>query len=220
MATNVTLRTRLADGPTPLVEGDVLTEEHADYESARLLWNGMIDKRPAAIVRCLGPEEVAVTVRFAAEHDLPLSVRGGGHNVAGTALVDDGIVIDLSHMRGRPRRRRRPGPSTSRAVQPGRTSTASRRRSGSRRQEASWSETGVAGLALSGGVSRQRRRDGMTVDNLVSAQVVLADGRHRPGERRRALRPATGPCGAAAATSASSRPSSSASTTSGPRCSP
>src|SRR5262245_23690302 len=91
---------RLADELARLVDGDVLTEQHPAYESARRVWNGMIDKRPAAIVQCLNAEDVAAAVRFATGHDLPLSVRGGGHNVAGTALVDDGIVIDLSHMRG------------------------------------------------------------------------------------------------------------------------
>jgi len=115
-------------------------------------------------------------VRAACESDLPLAVRGGGHNVAGTAVVDDGIVVDLSALR---------------AVR-----VAADRRTVSVQGGATWadvdrvttplglaapggvvSETGVAGLALSGGVSHQRRRDGMTVDNLVSAGVVLADGR-------------------------------------------
>jgi FAD/FMN-containing dehydrogenase len=176
MAANATPESLLADGLVQLVEGDVLTAEHADYESARLLWNGMIDKRPAAIVRCLGPEDVAAAVRFAAEHELPLSVRGGGHNVAGTALVDDGIVIDLSRMRGV----RVDASARTVHVQGGATwadvdgVTAPL---GLAAPGGVVSETGVAGLALSGGVSHQRRRDGMTVDNLVSAQVVLADGR-------------------------------------------
>ena len=176
MAANATHHSLLAEGLAQLVDGDVLTAEHAEYESARVVWNGMIDKRPLAIVRCAGAEDVAAAVRFAAEHDLPLSVRGGGHNVAGTALVDDGIVVDLSRMRG------------ARIDASGRTVHVE--------GGATWgdvdrvtaplglaapggvvSETGVAGLALSGGVSHQRRRDGMTVDNLVSADVVLADGR-------------------------------------------
>ena len=136
----------------------------------------MIDKRPAAIARCADAEDVATAVRFATEHGLPLAVRGGGHNVAGTAVVDDGLVIDLSAMR---------------AVRLDATGRTVHVQGG-----ATWadvddvtaplglatpggvvSETGVAGLALSGGVSHQRRRDGMTVDNLVSADVVLADGR-------------------------------------------
>jgi FAD/FMN-containing dehydrogenase len=136
----------------------------------------MIDKRPAAIARCVDAEDVATAVRFACEHGLALAVRGGGHNVAGTAVVDDGLVVDLSAMRA--------------------VCVDASGRSVHVQGGATWadvdgvtaplglaapggvvSETGVAGLALSGGVSHQRRRDGMTVDNLVSAEVVLADGR-------------------------------------------
>jgi FAD/FMN-containing dehydrogenase len=156
--------------------GDVIAPHHLEYDEARRVWNGMIDKRPAVIARCSGAADVAEAIRFAREYDLPLSVRGGGHNVAGTALVDDGVVIDLSAMRG------------VHADPAGRTVHA--------QGGATWadvdrvtaplglatpggvvSETGVAGLALGGGVSHQRRRDGMTIDNLVSAQLVLADGR-------------------------------------------
>ena len=176
MTANAALESLLVDGLAQLVDGDVLTAEHAEYESARLVWNGMIDKRPAAIVRCAGAEDVAAVVRFAAEHDLPLSVRGGGHNVAGTALVDDGIVIDLSRMRDV-----RIDPSGQTVhVQGGATWGDVDRVTaplGLAAPGGVVSETGVAGLALSGGVSHQRRRDGMTVDNLVSAEVVLADGR-------------------------------------------
>jgi FAD/FMN-containing dehydrogenase len=156
--------------------GDVIAPHHLEYDESRRVWNGMIDKRPAVIARCSGAADVAEAIRFAREYDLPLSVRGGGHNVAGTALVDDGVVIDLSAMRG------------VHADPAGRTVHA--------QGGATWadvdrvtaplglatpggvvSETGVAGLALGGGVSHQRRRDGMTIDNLVSAQLVLADGR-------------------------------------------
>ena len=156
--------------------GDVIAPGHPDYDSARSVWNGMIDRRPALIARCADAEDVAAAVRFASERHLPLAVRGGGHNVAGTAVCDDGLVVDLSAMR---------------AVHVDSSSRTVRVQGG-----ATWadvdevtaplglataggvvSETGVAGLALSGGVSHQRRRDGMTIDNLVSAEVVLADGR-------------------------------------------
>ena len=156
--------------------GTVLAPGHEDYDAARRVWNGMIDKRPAAIARCESAGDVAAAVRFAAEHDIELSVRGGGHNVAGSALVDGGLVVDLSAMRTV----RLDAVTGTVHVQGG----------------ATWadvdavtaphalavpggvvSDTGVAGLALSGGVSNQRRRDGMTVDNLVSAEVVLANGR-------------------------------------------
>ena len=156
--------------------GEVIAADHPEYETARRVWNRMIDKRPAVIARCADAEDVASAVRFAAEHGLPLAVRGGGHNVAGTAVVDDGLVVDLSAMRGvhvdpEGRTVRVEGGATwadvDRVTAPLGLATPG----------GVVSETGVAGLALSGGVSHQRRRDGMTVDNLVAAEVVLADGR-------------------------------------------
>jgi FAD/FMN-containing dehydrogenase len=156
--------------------GDVITPDHHDYDTARRVWNGMIDRRPAAIARCASAEDVAEVVRFARATGLPLAVRGGGHNVAGTAVVDDGIVADLSAMRAvRVDASRRTvhvqGGATwgdvDRVTQPLGLATPG----------GVVSETGVAGLALNGGVSSQRRLHGMTIDNLVSAEVVLADGR-------------------------------------------
>ncbi|MHA2320413.1 MAG: FAD-binding oxidoreductase, partial [Candidatus Thorarchaeota archaeon] len=82
------------------IQGDVLLPSDDDYEQARKIWNGMIDKRPSLIVRCTGPADVIDAVKFARTHNILVSVRGGGHNVAGNALVDDGMVIDLSRMRG------------------------------------------------------------------------------------------------------------------------
>jgi len=176
VAVHPTLPTHVAATLAEFLTGEVITSDRPEYEAARRVWNGMIDKRPAAIARCTDAEDVATAVRFATEHGLPLAVRGGGHNVAGTAVVDDGLVVDLSAMR---------------AVRLDATGRTVHVEGG-----ATWadvddvtaplglatpggvvSETGVAGLALSGGVSHQRRRDGMTVDNLVSADVVLADGR-------------------------------------------
>jgi FAD/FMN-containing dehydrogenase len=175
MAVQPTATTDLAAALAARLIGDVIAPYHLEYDEARRVWNGMIDKLPAVIARCAGAADVAEAIRFAREYDLPLSIRGGGHNVAGTALVDDGIVIDLSAMRA------------VHADPVGRTVHV--------QGGATWadvdrvtaplglatpggvvSETGVAGLALSGGVSHQRRRDGMTIDNLVSAQLVLADG--------------------------------------------
>ena len=156
--------------------GVVIAPGHPDYESARTVWNGMIDRQPALIARCADAEDVAAAVRFACERGLPLAVRGGGHSVAGTAVCDDGLVVDLSAMRS--------------------VSVDHSERTVHVEGGATWadvdevtaplglattggvvSETGVAGLALSGGVSHQRRRDGLTIDNLVSAEVVLPDGR-------------------------------------------
>jgi FAD/FMN-containing dehydrogenase len=163
------LRERLA--------GDVIEPGHPDYDRGRRVWNGMVDRRPAVIARCADAEDVATAVTFASEHGLPLAVRGGGHNVAGTATCDDGVVVDLSPMRDV----RLDVSEPTVHVQGGATWADVDRVTaplGLAAPGGVVSETGVAGLALSGGVSHQRRRDGMTIDNLVSAEVVLADG-HR-----------------------------------------
>jgi FAD/FMN-containing dehydrogenase len=176
VAIRTTAWTDLTAALAERLAGEVIAPDHPEYETARRIWNAMIDKRPAAIARCADAGDVATAVRFAAEHGLALAVRGGGHNVAGTALVDDGLVIDLSAMRAV--RLDRSGRTVH--VQGGATWGDVDRVTaplGLATPGGVVSETGVAGLALSGGVSHQRRRDGMTVDNLVSAEVVLADGR-------------------------------------------
>jgi FAD/FMN-containing dehydrogenase len=176
MAIHPTASIHLAAALAERVAGEVITPEHPEYDGARRVWNGMIDKRPAAIARCVDADDVAAAVRFATVRGLPIAVRGGGHNVAGTAMVDDGVVIDLSNMRDV---HLDPSGRTVH-VQGGATWADVDRVTaplGLATPGGVVSETGVAGLALSGGVSHQRRRDGMTVDNLVSAEVVLADGR-------------------------------------------
>jgi FAD/FMN-containing dehydrogenase len=216
MAIHPTAPTDLVAVLAERLAGEVITPDNPTYETARRVWNGMIDKRPALIVRCADADDVATAVRFAAEQGLPLAVRGGGHNVAGTAVVDDGLVIDLSVMRAV-----RVDPSRRTVhVQGGATWADVDRVTaplGLAAPGGVVSETVVAGLALSGGVSHQRRRDGMTVDNLVSAEVVLADGRRVRASADEhvdlywALRGGGG-------TSASSRPSSCACTRSDRRC--
>ena len=170
------MRTRAIDELRAQAHGDVISSEDEAYEDARKVYNAMIDRRPAVIARCTSPADVAQVIGFARAHELPLAVRGGAHNVAGTALVDDGLVIDLSAMRdvridSAGRTVRVQGGATWADVD-GVTAPLGLATPGG-----VVSETGVAGLALSGGVSHQRRRDGMTVDNIVSAEVVLADGR-------------------------------------------
>lgn len=176
MAIRTTVSTDLAAALAERHAGEVITPEHPEYDTARRVWNAMIDKRPLVIARCADAADVATAVRFAREHGLPLAVRGGGHNVSGAALVDDGLVIDLSVMRAV-----RLDPSRRTVhVEGGATWAdvdAVTAPLGLATPGGVVSETGVAGLALSGGVSHQRRRDGMTVDNFVSAEVVLADGR-------------------------------------------
>src|SRR5262245_25527896 len=88
---------------TPLraaLRGELIEPEDPRYDAARAVWNGSIDRRPAAIARCAGPADVQAAVRFAREHDVLVSVRGGGHNIAGHAVCDGGLVIDLSQLRG------------------------------------------------------------------------------------------------------------------------
>ena len=155
--------------------GRVLTEENAEYDDARLLWNAMIDRHPTAIVRCRGTADVIEAVRFAATHGLPVAIRGGGHNVAGHSVCDTGMMVDLSEMRSvhvDPERRIA-------IVEGGATWAEVDRETqvfGLATPGGLISETGVAGLTLSGGFGYLRGRHGLTIDNLVGADVVTADG--------------------------------------------
>ena len=146
------------------------------YDTARAVWNGMIDRRPAVIVRCQNAADVSAGVNFARGHRLPVSVRGGAHNVAGHAVCDGGVMIDLSQMRGvrvdhETRRARVEGGAIWRDVD--RETQAF----GLAVPGGLISDTGVAGLTLSGGIGWLRSRYGLTVDSLVGADVVTADGR-------------------------------------------
>ena len=161
---------------TDRLRGRVVVPGDADYDAARSVWNGMIDRRPALIVMCAGVGDVMAAVTYARAHDLPVAVRGGGHNVAGTAVCDDGVVVDVSGMRGvrvDPARRTvwaQAGCTwgdVNRETQP----------FGLAVPGGVVSETGIAGLTLSGGLSSQRRAHGMTIDNLVGADIVTAGGR-------------------------------------------
>ena len=160
------------------LRGDLIRPEDRRYDEARAVWNGMIDRRPALIVRCAGTADVVAAVNFAREHGLLLSVRGGGHNVAGNAVNDGGLVIDLSAMRGvfvDPKRR------TAR-VQGGATWGDVDRETqlfGLATPGGQVSTTGVAGLTLHGGLGVLHRKFGLTIDNLLEVEIVTADGRVR-----------------------------------------
>jgi FAD/FMN-containing dehydrogenase len=157
------------------ITGPVLTPDSPGYDAARTLWNAMIDRRPGAIARCFTADDVAQAVRFAAERNLVIAVRGGGHNVAGLACCDGGLMIDLSPMktvRVDPERR------TAR-VEAGATLGAvdqETQRHGLATPLGINSTTGVAGLTLGGGFGWLSRRFGLTIDNLASADVVTAGG--------------------------------------------
>lgn len=158
------------------LRGHVLLPGDAKYDEARRVWNAMIDRKPALIVRCRGTADVMAAVRFAAEHDLLLSVRAGGHNVSGSAIVEGGLVIDVSEMR-------------SVHVSPARriAKVESGARLGDLDHETEpfnlaapvgvVSETGVAGLTLHGGAGWLMRKHGLSIDNLIAVEIVTANGR-------------------------------------------
>lgn len=160
------------------LRGKLLTADDADYDAARRIWNAMIDKRPALLARCTGAADVGKAVRFAAAHDLLVSVRGGGHNVAGTAVCDGGLMIDLSPMKGI-----RVDPVARTALaQPGllwQEFDQETQAYGLATTGGVVGETGIAGLTLGGGVGWLVRKHGLTCDNLLAADVVTADGHLR-----------------------------------------
>ena len=155
--------------------GQVLLPADSGFDDARRIWNAMIDRRPAVIVRCAGVADVRRAVAFARDNDLPLAVRGGAHNIAGSAVCDDGLMLDLSPMKSV-----RVDPAARRAyVEPGATLADFDHEAqafGLATPLGINSTTGVSGLTLGGGFGWLSRQYGMTVDNLVSADVVTADG--------------------------------------------
>ncbi|HUK32792.1 MAG TPA: FAD-binding oxidoreductase [Vicinamibacterales bacterium] len=156
--------------------GRVLEPSDAEYHEARRIWNASVDKRPRLIARCSGVADVVAAVDYGRAHDLLTSIRGGGHNVGGRALCDDGLVIDLSGMR---------------SVHVNSTERVVRVQGGTTLGELDREthlfglavpcgvvpKTGIAGLTLGGGVGWLLRKYGMTIDNLLSCQIVTADSR-------------------------------------------
>ena len=158
------------------VRGPILTADSPDYDEVRQVWNRMIDKRPALIVRCTGTADVVATVNFARQHNLLLAVRGGGHNSAGNATCNGGLMLDLSLMKG--------------------IHVDTKKRTAMAQGGVTWgdldhetqlhglatpggivSTTGIAGLTLGGGYGWLRSKHGLSCDNLVSVEIVTAAGR-------------------------------------------
>jgi FAD/FMN-containing dehydrogenase len=158
------------------VHGSVLRPGEPAYDAARRIFNGMIDKRPRLIVQALGAGDVMQAVRFARENDLPVAVRGGGHNVAGHALCDDGLLIDLSRLRSvrvDPKRRIA-------HADPGCSYTdfdLECQAHGLATTGGTVASTGIAGLTLGGGLGFLMGSYGLACDNVRSVDIVLADGR-------------------------------------------
>jgi len=171
-----------ADALGQRLRGALLAPGDAGYEDATRLWNGMIEKTPALVVQPTGTADVVEAVSFAREHDLALSVRGGGHNIAGTALADGGLTIDMSRLRGV----LVDAQARTVTVQPGCLLGEVDRETqlhGLATPLGFISEVGVAGLTLGGGLGYLTRRFGWAVDNLVEVEIVTADGRARHASR-------------------------------------
>jgi FAD/FMN-containing dehydrogenase len=155
--------------------GELIDPSNAEYDSARVVWNGMVDRRPALIARCADPEDVVAAIRFAREHDLVVAVRSGGHSVAGFSTCDDGLLIDLAHVRGA-----RVDPEA-RIAKVGGGALLGELDLAAQEFDLACpvgvvSHTGVAGLTLGGGMGRLQRKHGLPIDNLVAVDLVTADG--------------------------------------------
>ena len=180
--------------------GQLLLPEEAGFDDARKLHNGLINKRPAVIARCKGTADIVDAVNLGRTHGLEIAIRGGGHNVAGFASVDNGLMIDLSPMKSiyvdaKARTARVQGGATwgefNRETQLHGLATTG----------GVISTTGIAGLTLGGGLGWLMPKYGMALDNLLSAEVVTADGKVHRASRGK-IRTCFGRCAAAAETSA------------------
>jgi hypothetical protein len=176
--TEETLTAEAIDHLSSTVRGRVVRPGDADYDEARAVWNGLIDRRPAVIVRAGGTADVIDAVTFARDEGLVLSVRGGGHNAAGSAVNDGGLVIDLSQMKAA-----HVDPEAGTVLVQGGATWGDLDREtqvhGLAVPGGLVSTTGVGGLTLHGGMGHLRRKHGLSIDNLISADVVTADGRLR-----------------------------------------
>src|SRR5205823_11406760 len=157
------------------LRGELIQPNDEGYDAARKVYNGMIDKHPALIARCADVADVIAAVNFAREHHLLVSIRGGGHNAGGLGVCDDGLVIDLSLIRythvDPVARTVRVGPGSTWGEVDHATHAF-----GLAVPSGIISTTGVGGLTLGGGMGHLTRQYGLTIDNLLAADMVLADG--------------------------------------------
>ena len=157
------------------IKGTVLQAGDAEYDNARKVWNGMIDRKPALIAQCTSADDIAECVRFARKNNMIVSVRGGGHNVAGNAVCDGGLMIDLSKMK----EIKIDVANRTATAEPGvilREFDAATIQHGLATTGGTVSDTGLAGLTLGGGLGWLMGKHGITADNLLAAEMVLASG--------------------------------------------
>lgn len=171
-----TLTSKTREEIKALIKGSILVPDDPGYEEARQVWNAMIDRRPAMIVQCADDDDVPSAITFARQNKLEISIRGAGHNIAGNALCNGGLTIDFSKMKNA-----RVDAEKRRAyVEPGATLAdldEATQRYGLATPVGINSTTGIAGLTLGGGFGWLTRKYGMTVDHLVSVDLVTAEGR-------------------------------------------
>ena len=176
----------------PHFRGALMLPGDEGYEQARRTWNGAVDRRPRLIARCAGADDVQRAVRFAREHDLPITVRGGGHSVMGHAVADDAVMIDLSLMKAVTVD---PAARTARAAGGLLWSELdlATQRHGLATTGGTVSHVGIGGLTLAGGFGHLMRRHGLTVDNLRAVELVTAEGERAARRRRARARALLGP---------------------------
>jgi FAD/FMN-containing dehydrogenase len=159
-----------------IIRGDLVLPDDPGYDQARRVWNGMVDKRPAAVIYCTEPHDVVTAVSFAKSQNFLVAVRGGGHNVAGSSVCDGGVVIDVSRMK---RIEVDPVRRVARAeagLNLGEFDAATQSHGLATTMGVN-ADTGIAGLTLGGGFGKLGRKHGLSCDNLIAVEIVTADGR-------------------------------------------
>jgi hypothetical protein len=158
------------------IRGDLVLSDDAGYDLARKVWNGMVDKRPAAVIYCAGSDDVITAVSFARAENLLVAVRSGGHNVAGASVCDGGLVIDLSRMKRIDVDPVRRVARAEAGLNLGEFDAATQAHGLATTMGVN-ADTGIAGLTLGGGFGKLGRKHGLSCDNLLAADIVTADGR-------------------------------------------